>query len=221
MDPHQHNTPHRCGGCLSVARPGCGAGARWAVGSGGAWPYNTQRPRPIGGHREACGAWSGNTQHQGTAGVKGAGGTCRGTRGRRRGLAVQRTDTPTDWRPPRGLRGLAGLRGAAPNDVRPPSLAGGRCLRYPEHQRRLRTCGAWPRCRWAAAGPGRASRSTTPSRQARVWRSRGRAAAQGHTKQPGPSTHTKTPTRFRVGVSEPPVGIEPTTYSLRVNRSAD
>ena len=29
--------------------------------------------------------------------------------------------------------------------------------------------GAWPRCRWAAAGPGRASRSTTPSHQARVW----------------------------------------------------
>ena len=57
--------------------------------------------------------------------------------------------------------------------------------------------------------------------QARVWRSRGRAAAHGRTKQPGPSTHTKTPTRHRVGVSEPPVGIEPTTYSLRVNRSAD
>ena len=66
---------------------------------------------------------------------------------------------------------------------------------------------------------------------------RGRAAAHGHTKQPGPtggpsgarntrgaqatSTHAKTPTRNRVGVSEPPVGIEPTTYSLRVNRSAD
>ena len=25
--------------------------------------------------------------------------------------------------------------------------------------------GAWPRCRWAVAGPGRASRSTTPSRR--------------------------------------------------------
>ena len=25
--------------------------------------------------------------------------------------------------------------------------------------------GAWPRCRWVAAGPGRASRSTTPSRR--------------------------------------------------------
>ena len=46
---------------------------------------------------------------------------------------------------------------------------------------------AWLRCRWVAAGPGRASRSTTPSLQARVWRSRGRAAAHGHTEQPGPA----------------------------------
>ena len=42
-----------------------------------------------------------------------------------------------------------------------------------------RTPGARPRCRWAAAGPGRASRSTTPS-AARVWRSRGRGAAHRH-----------------------------------------
>ena len=48
-------------------------------------------------------------------------------------------------------------------------------------------CGARPRCRRAAAGPGRASRSTTPSRQARVWRSRGRAAAHRHTQRPAPS----------------------------------
>ena len=75
-------------------------------------------------------------------------------------------------------------------------------------------CGARPRCRRAAAGPGqttsqrteqhqrpgttgvegaggtgghgRASRSTTPS-EARVWRSRGRAAAHRHTQRPAPS----------------------------------
>ena len=45
--------------------------------------------------------------------------------------------------------------------------------------------GAWSWCRWVAAGPGRASRSTAPSRQARVWRSRGRAAAHRHTERPG------------------------------------
>ena len=80
-------------------------------------------------------------------------------------------------------------------------------------------------------------RDDAPSRRLAARTARGRAAAHGHTKQPGPtggpsgarntsgaqatSTHTKTPTRNRVGVSEPPVGIEPTTYSLRVNRSAD
>ena len=36
-----------------------------------------------------------------------------------------------------------------------------------------------------SGGPGRASRSTTPS-EARVWRSRGRAAAHRHTQRPGP-----------------------------------
>ena len=55
--------------------------------------------------------------------------------------------------------------------------------------------GAWPRCRWVAAGPGRASRSTTPSRQARVWRSRGRAAAHRHTQRPGPTKQRKTAAR--------------------------
>ena len=45
---------------------------------------------------------------------------------------------------------------------------------------------AWLRCPWAVAGPGRASgRRAEP--QARVWRSRGRAAAHGHAKQPGPA----------------------------------
>ena len=36
----------------------------------------------------------------------------------RRGQARQHTDTPTDWRPPRGLRGLAGLRADAPSEAR-------------------------------------------------------------------------------------------------------
>ena len=40
------------------------------------------------------------------------------------------------WRAPEGPEGTGGLRGAAPNEVRPPSLAGGRALRRPEHQRR-------------------------------------------------------------------------------------
>ena len=37
------------------------------------------------------------------------------------------------WRAPEGPEGTGGLRGAAPNEVRSPSLAGGRALRRPEH----------------------------------------------------------------------------------------
>ena len=42
---------------------------------------------------------------------------------------------PLVWRAPEGPEGTGGLRGAAPNEVRSPSLAGGRGLRRPEHQR--------------------------------------------------------------------------------------
>ena len=54
----------------------------------------------------------------------------------------------------------------------------------PTGGRREACWGMWLRCRWAAAGPGRASRSIIPSRKARVWRSRGRAAAHRRIEQP-------------------------------------
>ena len=41
----------------------------------------------------------------------------------------------TVWRAPEGPEGTGGLRGAAPNEVRSPSLAGGRARRRPKHQR--------------------------------------------------------------------------------------
>ena len=64
-----------------------------------------------------------------------------GARGRRRGLAGFETTCQATSRHPallvrgalEGPEGTGGLRGAAPNDVRPPSLAGGRALRRPEH----------------------------------------------------------------------------------------
>ena len=62
-----------------------------------------------------------------------------GARGRRQGLAGLRGDAPISdpaplvWRAPEGPEGTGGLRGAAPNEVRMPSLAGGRGLRCPEH----------------------------------------------------------------------------------------
>ena len=67
----------------------------------------------------------------------------------------------TVWRAPEGPEGTGGLRGAAPNEVRSPSLAGGRALRRPEHQRRHK-------------------------HQHAARTARGRAAAHRHTQRPGP-----------------------------------
>ena len=67
------------------------------------------------------------------------------------------TQAPPDWRPPRGLRGMAAV----------PVGSGrtGRTTRrriQPHTATRRHRCGGCrrdlPRCRWAAAGPGRASR---------------------------------------------------------------
>ena len=109
-------------------------------------------------------------------------------------------------------RGLAGLRDDtwSHTSATRPHWCGGR--------RRVRR--ARLRRTWAAAGPGRASRRRA-ERSSRRGRLAGTPPPTGAQSSPAPSTHTKTPTRNRVGVSEPPVGIEPTTYSLRVNRSAD
>ena len=187
-------------------------------------------------------------------GVEGTGGPGCGARGRQRGLAGLRGDAqshtsahqaPQVWRAPEGpaaapegLRGLAGQRADAqshtsahhaPQVLRAPEGPGARA------SLQTRGLAAVP----VGGGGARAGLEIDHSEpQARVWRSRGRAAAHRHTQRPGPSrqatrrpehqrghkqqaAHTKTPTRNRVGVSEPPVGIEPTTYSLRVNRSAD
>ena len=47
--------------------------------------------------------------------------------------AMHSDTAPPVWRAPEGPEGTGGLRGAAPNEVRSPSLAGGRGLRRPEH----------------------------------------------------------------------------------------
>ena len=67
--------------------------------------------------------------------MEGAGETCHGTRGRWQGLTGHRVDAlghtparpaPLVWRAPEGPKGTDGLRDDAPNEVRPPSLAGSR-----------------------------------------------------------------------------------------------
>ena len=75
---------------------------------------------------------------------------------------------PPVWRAPEGPEGTGGLRGAAPNEVRTPSLAGGRGLRRPEHQR--------------------GNKHQHAARTAR-----GRDAAHGRTKQPNTAHNAKPP----------------------------
>ena len=70
--------------------------------------------------------------------------------------------------------------------------------------------GAWLRCPWAVAGPGR-----TTSRRAEP-KARGRAAAHGHTKQPGPAGR-----RPRAHKAARPSGPPPTgTQSSPAQRAA-
>ena len=128
-------------------------------------------------------------QHQrpGTTGVEGtgeSGGPGCSARGRRRGLAGLRADAQAHVSTPiptgvegtggsggpgcdtrRRWRGLAGLRSNAPSNTSAttPHRCGGR--RRGQAATPAGGGGAWSRCRWVAAGPGRASRSTTPSRR--------------------------------------------------------
>ena len=147
-----------------------------------------------------------HTSTPGPAGVEGAGGTGgpdRGAGGRRRSLSTHKRQARTiggaarpagpgrashrhpdrleaaarPAGPGRGAggrrQGLAGLRDDAPSAARgADGERAGRCP--PAH-----TAARPNKTGHAAAGPGRASRSTTPS-EARVWRSRGRGAAHRH-----------------------------------------
>ena len=67
-------------------------------------------------------------------GMEGAGGTAGpGRTTSRRAEHTPAHPAPQVWRAPEGPEGTGGLRGAAPNEVRTPSLAGGRALRRPQH----------------------------------------------------------------------------------------
>ena len=106
MDPHQHNTPHRRGGRRRRRRT-CRGARGWRRGMAGqradAPNHQSAHPAPL--------VWRAPEGPEGQAAVPVGG-------GRWRGLARQHTETPTDWRPPRGLRGLAGLRADAPSEAR-------------------------------------------------------------------------------------------------------
>ena len=59
------------------------------------------------------------------------------------------------------------------------------------------------------------AKATAVSDNRAAWSAEPDHSARGATSNIAtPHAHAKTPTRNRVGVSEPPVGIEPTTYSV-------
>ena len=164
------------------------AGVEGAGGTGGPDRRAGGRRRSLSTHKR---------QARPIGGAARPAGPGRGAGGRRQGLAGLRD------RPLRAKLACGDLAGGPPP---PPGThsgpaqqnkpRGGRAWPGIEPTRRApsaanaqlvwRTPGARPRCRWSAAGPGRASRSTTPS-EARVWRSRGRDAAHRHTQRPGPT----------------------------------
>ena len=92
--------------------------------------------RRCGGHRGACAAWP----------------RCRwaaagpGLDPRRRTEPHVSDHAPLVWRAPEGPEGQAGLRDDAPSE-----RSATKRRRCGGHRG---ACAAWPRCRWAAAGPG-------------------------------------------------------------------
>jgi len=102
--------------------PGCGArgqrqGPAGQRGDNAPSHRSATRCRRCGGRRRTP---------QGQAAVPVGGG---------RAWVTHSDKAPLVWRAPEGPEGTGGLRGAAPNEVRPPSLAGGRARRRPKHPR--------------------------------------------------------------------------------------
>ena len=148
-------------GCDNGETTAGGASLRCLLRRVGAWPGSTRtiQTRPIGGCHVADRAWQ---QHP--SAVAGP-----GPASRRR---TKPTSKPRDG--PRSDRAWQ----QHPSAVARPGPASRRRTKPTSKPRDgPRSDRAWLRRPWVPEGPGRASRSTTPSRQARVWRSRGQATA--------------------------------------------
>ena len=128
-------------------------------------------PCPIGGSRRACGAGrasSRRAEQSSRHGQQAGGQASVPVGGGRAWLGFETTRQANDQQPSAGgveaAAGPAGPgRGAGGRRQGQGGLSGRAKLRPVGGCRGA--CGAWPRCRRAAAGPGRASRSITPSRR--------------------------------------------------------
>ena len=162
-------------------------------------------PCPIGGSRRACGAGrasSRRAEQSSRHGQQAGRPRCRwaaagpGRASRRRAKRTISNQAPAVWRPPRGLRGLAAVPeggGRARADY-PAALSSARLEAAagpagPAGPGR----GAGGRRQGLAAVPEGGGRAWPgfeidhSEPQARVWRSRGRAAAHRHTQRPNPT----------------------------------
>ena len=130
------------------------------VGGGGAWPDNEPTHRATRQHTRSH--WCGGRRRDRRARLQCPWAAAGPGQALSRRTQPHASDTaPPVWRAPEGPEGTGGLRGAAPNEVRTPSLAGGRARRRPEHQR-------------------------SHKQQHTARTARGRAAAHRHTQRPGP-----------------------------------
>ena len=109
---------------------------------------------------------------------------------------TQRQAAPV-WRAPEGPEGTGGLRGAATNEVRPPTLAGGRPIRRPQHQRGNKQQVSEPGCgtrgRRGLATSRRAERSSRRGRRAGGQAARRPEICRGNKQQAERPPPTSTP----------------------------
>ena len=127
---HQPQRPHWFGGRRRDL-PRC----RWAAAGPG---RGAGGPRGLAGQRadapDRTSATKAPLVWRAPEGPEGTGLAAAPVGGGRAWPGIPEPQEPPVWRAPEGPEGTGGLRGAAPNEVRPPSLAGGRALRRPEHQ---------------------------------------------------------------------------------------
>ena len=131
------------------------------------------------------------------------------------------------WRAPEGPEGTGGLRGAATNEVRPPSLAGGRAIRRPEHRRGNKqqvgepSCGTRGRRRGLAglrADAPSEARGADGSRAGRPRGGRKSVGATNNAERPPPTGTPSSPAR-RTAHATPatPVGPQHHTAACQPN----
>ena len=131
------------------------------------------------------------------------------------GQTIHSTKASPVRRAPEGPEGMGGLRGAVPNEVRSPSLAGGRGLRRPEHP-------------WSHKQPGPVTVSGPPPTGAPRSPAQQAPGTSAEPQQHGNRHHTNAPrhtkNRHPLSGCRSVVelgGFEPPTFSLRTRRATN